>query len=115
MAKRNSPSITVKEYIDARFLSTEHYANQLEKNVDQRFRDAEKASDRATAAADIRPEINAKFDGMESARNILANRIGTLETTAANLQGRIWAVGVGFTIFATAISTIVAIVLHFFK
>jgi hypothetical protein len=115
MSKRNKPPVTLKEYVDWRFISVEHYASQLERNFDQRLKDMEKAADQANEAADVRPEMNAKFDAEGAARNTLSNRIGGLETMAANLQGRIWAVGVGFTVFATAISTIVAVVLHFLK
>jgi archaellum component FlaC len=57
----------------------------------------------------FRKEMVARFEAAETARENIATRVASLEKIYANLQGRIWAIGIGITILSIAIATL----LHF--
>lgn len=54
-------------------------------------------------------EIVLRFETAEKARDAIIARVSVLERDYANLQGRIWALGIGMTVLTIAI----AAVLHF--
>lgn len=87
----------IQKLVDARFASTILLAERMEANVQQRFED----KDRAIEAAGTRPEL----------QGILA-RLNLSENALANLQGRLWMLGVGVPILITLVSIAVNVILY---
>ena len=57
----------------------------------------------------VMKDVEARFTTAEKARDAIIARVESLERFYANLQGRIWAIGIGITILTIVVATI----LHF--
>lgn len=111
--------------VDVRFRHVEDITSVLQTNVELRFRDAERATALATAALEKRLESMNEFrdqlrdqaakfitrteieDKVAASQPVLATvngRLGGLENARANLEGRMWAIGVFVTIISVAVS-----------
>ena len=111
--------------IEKRFLNVFHTSNLTVDGLNLRFQEVEKAStlyasqiekrfDTLTIATTLqaselskyptRVESDAKETQHKQAIDTNISRIGAIELRLANLDGRLWAIGVGFTILSVGIS-----------
>lgn len=119
----SEPTVTLKEYLDSNVAF-------LQQQIDRRIADANHATDLAreqmdkrlesmnefrqqlndqTAKFITREEVQAKQDAYIPTINEAQRRLSLIENSLANIQGRMWAIGVAFTILTVVIN----IALHF--
>lgn len=104
--------ISMRDYVDMRFTNIERATDLASNAVDKRLEGMNEFREQLNKQAALfvtRSELEDKLKAESILNRALEARISLLENTISNLQGRFWAIGVGFTIF----STIIGIALHF--
>jgi hypothetical protein len=90
----------VHRLMDSRIAAMILLAEHMEAGIQDRFEDR----DRAIESAGTKPEL----------QGILA-RLNLMENASANLQGRLWTLGVGVPVLITLVSIGISVAIHFIK
>lgn len=102
----------IQQQLDRRIVDANHATDLARQQMDKRLEGMNEFRQQLSEQANkfiTREEVQAKQDAYIPAINENQRRLSILETTQANMQGRMWAIGVGFTIITVAIN----IALHF--
>ena len=102
----------IQQQLDRRIVDANHATDLARQQMDKRLEGMNEFRQQLSEQANrfiTREEVQAKQDAYIPAINENQRRLSLLETTQANMQGRMWAIGVGFTIITVAIN----IALHF--
>ena len=84
----------------------------LDARIDQlRIIGEKQADDVAKELATLHEAIATLITPIE--HTSLLTRVGNLETVSANMQGRLWAIGLGLTVGLTVLTIIINVVTHF--
>lgn len=102
----------IQQQLDRRIVDANHATDLARQQMDKRLEGMNEFRQQLSEQANrliTREEVQAKQDAYIPAINENQRRLSLLETTQANMQGRMWAIGVGFTI----ITVVINIALHF--
>ena len=102
----------IQQQLDRRIVDANHATDLARQQMDKRLEGMNEFRQQLSEQANrliTREEVQAKQDAYIPAINETQRRLSLLETTQANMQGRMWAIGVGFTIITIGIN----IALHF--
>lgn len=103
---------TIQQQLDRRIVDANHATDLAREQMDKRLEGMNEFRQQLndqTAKFITRDEVQAKQDAYIPTINEVQRRLSLIENSLANIQGRMWAIGVGFTILTVVIN----IALHF--